>query len=250
MAEQHTQKIERFLEEYYNSTIMDRIRNNKDHVVLDTKDLLEFDHELVEQLIENPQDTIHTFKKVIEEFSHKKTHITPRFKNLPKTCELPISQLRKNHLEKLHSLKGVVRRKSEITKTITNTTFECQACGTHIHILQKEKTLKTPTRCSCGSKKGFLTINTELVDGYTIVLEEDPETSETTELSRIHCFLKEDLCNPEVERRLIPGTKIRINGVYKATPKKQGKYTSTELETYIETNYVHIQDDQSISIQN
>src|SRR3989344_2764250 len=94
----------------------------------------------------------------------------------------------------------------------------------------------------------FSLLEKDLIDIQHIKIEESPENLEGAEQpKRVSVIISEDLVDPRMERRIIPGTKIRIYGIIKEVPipLKTGAQ-STRYDLIIEGNNVEtVQEDYS-----
>ena len=137
-------------------------------------------------------------------------------------------------------MEGTVRQKSDVRPQVTAAKYECPQCGSVMPVLQLDKKLKEPNRCSCGRKGKFRLLHKELVDAQGIVMEETAEDLEGGEQpKRINVFLKNDLVSPLSERKTHPGQKIRVVGIIKEVPiilRSGGQ--STRFDLIFEANSV------------
>ena len=121
-------------------------------------------------------------------------------------------------------------------------------CGTIISILQVEKEQKMPSKCSCGRKGGFKSIQQDMVDSQVIVVEESSDNLEDggDQPKRINILLQEDLTDPNMSKKISPGSRVKIIGILKEV--KLGTNANKPLTRYdliIEANNV-IPMDESI----
>jgi len=232
-------KFKEFIEKNYYSELLESVRRGENFLVIDFKKLVEFDHKLAEILLEEPENTLKAAEQSLEEFDIK-NRFRIRVKNLPKSQKIMIRDIRSKHLGKFLTIEGVVRQKSDVRPQVVTAVFECPSCGALIPVLQLDKKLKEPRRCSCGRKGKFILKEKELVDAQGLYLEEAAEDLEGGEQpKRINVFLKDDLVSPITERKTNPGSKVRINGVVKEVPVilRTGSQ-STTFDIMFEANYV------------
>ncbi|MFH1399660.1 MAG: minichromosome maintenance protein MCM [Candidatus Woesearchaeota archaeon] len=229
-----------FFEANYKSKILQNLQQGKKFVVVDFAELLKFDHELAEAIIDQPEDAIKAAELAIKDFDIPDAKVRVRFTNISKTQELKIRDIRSKHLDKLVVINGLIRQKSDVRPQVVATQFECPSCGNVISVLQLDSKFKEPSRCGCGRKGKFRLLSKELVDAQRIVLEESPEDLEGGEQpKRMSIFLKEDLVSPITERRTNPGSKVCVTGIIKEVPilLRTGG-TSTRYDLVVEGNYV------------
>jgi len=217
---QYSRHFYQFFEGNYLEEILEKARKGESFLLVDFTKLLNFDPELAEDLLENPEEAIKDAELSLREFDLKNlSKFKLRFFNLPLSQRIMISNIRSEHIGKFLVIEGIVRQKSDVRPQVVSARFECPACGNIIPMLQIESTFREPSKCSCGRKGKFVLLGKELVDAQKIVLEEVHENLEGGEQpKRISIFLKDDLVSPISEKRSAPGNKIRINGLIKEVP--------------------------------
>ncbi|MBW2977566.1 minichromosome maintenance protein MCM, partial [Candidatus Woesearchaeota archaeon] len=231
-----------FFENNYINQIRQKIRKGEKFLVVDYSELLKFNHELAEELLDHPEEVIKAGEVALQEFElpeHMK-NFRLRFSNLPESQKIMIRNIRSKHIEKLLLIEGVVRQKSDVRPQVTAAKFECPSCGNVISVLQLDSSFKEPNRCGCGRKGKFHLLSKELVDAQGLVLEEAPENLEGGEQpKRMNVFLKDDLVSPLSERKTNPGSNIQIMGQVKEVPivLRTGA-KSTRFDLLIEANFV------------
>lgn len=241
-ASEQIKRFGEFFDLSYGAAIVENLRKGNKFLVVDFAELIKFDPELAEQLLEEPDEVIRAAELAIEDSGRegdlKKFKV--RFRNLPKTQHIMIRNIRSNHIGKLFWTEGVVRQKSDVRPQAIVAKFECPACGNTISVPQLDKKFHEPSRCGCGKKGRFRLLSKELVDVQGIVLEESPEDLEGGDQpKRMQIFLQCDLVSPLSEKRTSPGSKIRIGGIIKEVPiTLQTGGQSTRFDLLIEANCV------------
>ncbi len=204
-----------FIEQNYHAQLLEAVRKGQNSLKLDFSELIKFNTELTEEIIENPEDLLKAAEIAIKEFDlpKKVDKFNVRLRNLPESLKINISEIRSKHLGKFIWTQGIVRQKSDVRPHVTAAKFECPSCGNVLNVLQLDKKFKEPTRCSCGRKGKFLERSKELIDGQGLVLEESPDDLDGgSQPKRINVFLKGDLVSPISERKSSPGTKAKLFG--------------------------------------
>jgi replicative DNA helicase Mcm len=245
-AAEQIKKFGEFLENHYVNDIRKKIRKGEKFLVVDYSELLKFDPELGEELLENPEELIKAGELALHEFDlpENMQNFKIRFSNLPEGQKILIRNIRSSHIGKLLVMEGVVRQKSDVRPQVTTAKFECPSCGNIINVLQLDSSFKEPTRCGCGRKGKFHLLSKELVDAQGIVLEEAPENLEGGEQpKRMNVFLKDDLVSPLSERKTNPGSHIIVVGQIKEVPiiLRTGA-KSTRFDLLIEANHIETSD--------
>ena len=177
--------------------------------------------------------------------------IRVRIKNTPDYLFHQISDVRKKHLRKFISLKGIVRQKTDVRPQAKTSIFRCPSCGAKLSIMQLEKKFREPPGCSCGRKSRFTLISNEFKDTQKIVLEESPEElSGSAQPKRINVFLTEDLASPFSDKKTNPGSKIIVTGILKEVPiptNDGGKLT--RFDWIIEANFIETIEEDFFDIE-
>ncbi len=212
-AQEQIEKFKEFIETTYKKKIQHLAQKGKKSLIIDFSELAKFDHELAEQLLEEPEETIKAAEIAINQFDLKEL-FRIRFKNLPESQKRAIRDIRAKDIGDFIFFEGIVRQASDIRPQVVNAKFECPSCGTTISMLQVEMKFKEPSRCSCGRKGYFRLIHKDLVDAQRLVIEEAAEDLEGgAQPKRLSVFLKEDLVEPKMEKKTTPGTKVRAIGI-------------------------------------
>ncbi|HIJ11711.1 TPA: minichromosome maintenance protein MCM, partial [Candidatus Woesearchaeota archaeon] len=230
-----------FIEQNYYPQLLETVRKGHQHIVLDFGELIKFNTDIGDEILEEPEELLKAGEIAIKEFDlpHKIKKFTVRFKNLPSSQKVLISEIRSKHLQKLVWMEGIVRQKSSVRPHVTAAKFECPSCGNILNVLQLDQKYKEPTRCGCGRKGKFRELSKELVDGQGLVLEESPDDLDGSQPKRINVFLKDDLVSPITERRTSPGSRVRLGGWLTEIPitlRSGGQ--STKYDLIIEANHL------------
>jgi replicative DNA helicase Mcm len=249
---EHIPKFQKFLEHHYYAELLEKVRKGEKFLVIDFAIFSEFDPEMAESLLEEPEDMLKVSELTVGQFDLQgdAKNFKIRFRNLPLSQKIMIRNIRSTHIGKLLWMDGIVRQKSDVRPQVTLSRFECPSCGTVIEVPQLDSKFKEPTRCGCGRKGKFHLVGKELVDAQSITLEEAPEDLEGGEQpKRIKILLKNDLVSPISEKRTNPGTKIAVVGQIKETPivlKTGGQ--STRFDIFIDANSVEAVQEEFIEI--
>src|SRR3989338_2958437 len=179
-ANEQIERFRVFIETYYKSKLYESIQQGKRSITLNFVDLMQFDHELSNDLLENPEDTIRAAELSLEQFdlgeNYKNLRI--RFNGLPITQRMKIGGVRSEHLGRFLMIEGIVRQASDVRPQVTSAKFECAGCGNTISILQIDTKFKEPSRCTCGWRGKFRLLTKDLIDVQHLKIEEAPESLE------------------------------------------------------------------------
>ncbi len=238
-----------FIEKNYYPQLLEAVRKGQKYLTLDFAELVKYNTEIVEELLESPEELLKAAEIAVKEFDLPKriTKFTIRLQNIAESQKISVNEIRSKHLGKFIWSEGIVRQKSDVRPHVTAAKFECPSCSNILNVLQLDKKYKEPTRCGCGRKGKFKEIAKELVDGQGLVLEESPDDLDGAQPKRINVFLKDDLVSPMSERKSSPGSRVRITGWITEIPinlRTGGK--STKYDLVLEANHIKpVQDDFS-----
>ena len=251
-AQEQIRKFEEFFDQRYKKNVLSSISKGNRFLVVDFKDLLEFDTKIAERLLEDPETVIKASEMAIESLdlpADVKT-VRVRFKGIPETQNIMVNEVRSVHIGKLLTIGGIVRQKSDVRPQVTTSRFECPNCGNVIAVLQIENVFREPTKCGCGRKGKFRLVSKDLVDAQILVLEESPDELDGGEQpKRLNVFLKEDLVSPITEKRTNPGGRIIVVGVLKEVPVFIKGTRSTRFDLLLEANYAEAVEEDFYQIE-
>ena len=238
-ANEQIEKFQAFFDEEYKHQINDSLIAGKKFIIVDFFDLSKYDHELAEELLEQPDETIKAAEIAIAQ-SDLNAQLRVRFKNLPESQKCFIRNLRSTHLDKFICIEGLIRQASDVRPKVVSARFECPSCNNVITILQTDIKFREPHRCSCGRNGHFKLLSKELIDAQRVVLEELSHVLDSGGQPRkLAVFIREDLVDPRMEKRTTPGTNVRVTGVLTEipVPTKDGG-TSTTYDIVMNANFL------------
>lgn len=177
-------------------------------VILNLNLLLQFNPKIYEEILDNPSIIPEMEIALGEKLA------TPNIRILLTNInnEKQIRKIRSEDLNKLLSVKGIIKRITKVIPRAVTLTFECPSCGGVLNILQTHKKKQEPTRCSCGRKGNFHLIKTENKNIQELNLEENIEETEGKQPQQIRIYLEGDLTEDNFSKRLQPGKKIEVIG--------------------------------------
>lgn len=199
-------------------------------IQLDYIHVTKYDEELANHLLNNPYHTIFNAEQAIEDIettSDFKLCLHVRPYNLTEAEYLPIRCKSANHIGKIRTIQGVIRKQTDVKAKPVVAAFQCQKCGAIIKVDQSEDILKEPTECyesdgGCGrvSTFKFLPSQSILVDCMKIQLQEcTDDLTGQNQPKNLPVYLEDDLINTSV---LIPGDRVSITGVLQIIPRYRG----------------------------
>jgi len=235
-------KFSEFLRDNYYKDLASAVTEGKKSLEVDFSLVDRFDPVLADVILEKPEETLKILDESVEQIDlPEKGELHIRFFNLPDTTKIRIRNIRAEHIGKLLCVDGIVKRASEVRPEVAETEFECPDCGKVITVIQteKDKTIRKPSRCSCGCRRGFRQINQKLYDARWIAIEEPFEITTGERPSEIMVYLKENLTSPKMRNKTEPGNRIKIIGILKEMPRKtiRGRKTR-QMEILLDANNI------------
>ncbi|MFP4045555.1 MAG: minichromosome maintenance protein MCM [Candidatus Aenigmatarchaeota archaeon] len=234
------EELEEFFRKFYESELLEAVREGRGYIEVDYEDIDRFDYELAEQLVENPKDFFSEAEKAINGMdlgTEEDIDISVRIKNLPDDEKVRIKDLRSDHLGKLIKVEGTVRRASEVKPELEVAVFECPDCGNVMEIPQIRKKMSYPSRCdNCGRKRGFNQTDRNLIDAKWIHMEDLFEEVVSERPGEVPVYLKGDLTVPELQRKTDPGARLELVGTVREMPKRINGRKTRQLDIFLEAN--------------
>ena len=211
------------------------IKREGDFAVIDLKDISEYSLEANEYFEQEPKKFVETVKSLFLDLFGADIFI--RIKNAYNN--LNISNIRKEELGKIVSVKGIVAKMTKPLLSVKYRDFECPACGAVIKIMSS----KIPTRCTCGSRR-LNEIHTEFEDMQEVEIEEIHEEIDGKQPEKIRIVIKGRLTNPEFNGILQPGNKVEFIGIIEKVIIAKNKLQEDIFEFYIDTLDYHSLEEQ------
>lgn len=244
MEKRIKEELDDFLRSEYYDKLIELARKGDKSLTIDFEKLSRFDPDIALEVLEKPNEVIPELEKTIKKLDFpgkKELELNIRITNLPEDKSVPIRHIRSKHINKLIAIEGIIRQTSDVRPEAASVIFKCPSCGREIEVKQKKKKLMRPTRCKCGRKGNFILKEKKLVDTQRLVVEESPEKLGGGEQpKRMPIFIKEDLVSPEMERRVCPGSRVKVYGMIEEVPlttrrgAKSRRYELKMMGNYIE----------------
>ena len=240
--------IDKYVDEI-NNAIIQRRRS----ICIDFPDLIVFDKELADLVIEKPKIAItaasEAIKQVITEkdpeFGKCGKPFYARFRKLPEI--IPLRKLRSEYIDKLITIEGIVTRQTPPKHFLKKIVYRCSHCAFEIEVPQyysipPQQPKKCP-RCS-----GTLTIvseKCEYIDWQKIIVQEKPEELPPGQLPRsIEVILLDDLVD-----LVKPGDRVYVVGLLQVNVYEFKKNKPPILSSYIEANYIESQQKEFFEVE-
>ncbi len=207
-------------------------------LVIDWESLAEFDADLAERLLHQPDATIGYAREALMTMSIEDTSTGElpqlRIRNLP--TDTQPDELATVQLGQIVSISGMVVATTDVRPELTTLAVECQQCGT---ITQgRYFGLKTPQieRCwSCGQDEyAAITTDSDCVDTQYARLLIDPGSD--TDVQTVHVRIEGDLLP------VTPGTQVEVTGIVRPCQQTELNQQPTVYRRFIHCSDIVRQD--------
>ena len=218
---------------------------------VDYQALQNFDIALADALIDGPISVLRSAHDALLEYDlpiECKLDVEVRIVNV--SDKTKIRDLRSDHVGKLVSIEGLVRKATEVRPKLTEAGFECLSCGNITSVEQDDAKLKEPAECShrvC-RKKGPFKLNfahSKFVDAQKIRLQESPEGLKGGE--------QPQTLDANVEAALagmvFPGDRVVMTGLLRVAQRQYQNVKSTTFDLFLEVNSIEIEDKEFKDIE-
>src|SRR6056297_180293 len=189
MAQAGTQELtDRFIQFYRNyyrddiGTLAQKYPNEQRSLYVDYDDLYQFDRDLAEDYRSQPDQIKEYAEEALRLYDLpadvKLGNAHVRLRNLPDSVDIRGIRVHDNHIGKLVSIQGIIRKATDVRPKITDSAFECQRCGTMNYIPQEDGDFQEPHDCQGCEREGPFQINfdqSEFVDAQKLRVQESPE---------------------------------------------------------------------------
>jgi len=194
-------------------------------LLIDYDELEKYDHELAEELIQNPDEVIGAFEDTLSEMNiptmveNPRFHV--RFKNLPKEkgYSLMVRDITSDYIGKFMAVDGVVNRISDVLPKVSVARFYCNKCGESHDEPQPTRFLREPLFCKNCKRRDFRFVpeESEWTDVQRLQIQEPLELLEGGEEARqIEVWAEDDLTG-----KITAGDKIAETGIMRLLPPRK-----------------------------
>jgi len=236
-----------FKSEKYRQRISQMALNGATSLVLDFEDLLVFDRQLGEGLVEKPEEFLEygdaaAFDQLQiqdPEYAEKIKDEGVRVRIRGMLSATPLRKLGSEHLGRLVMLEGIVIRATNVRPLVMNAIFKCKRCNETIVVSQTGNFLSFPFKCTnptCRGIKSFDLVQqeSEFIDSQEIRIQEFPEDLPPGQTPR---SLDIQLVGRDVVDIARPGDRVNIVGIVRAEARsfpRTGRLRAFSL--YIDAN--------------
>ncbi|MGZ4937954.1 MAG: minichromosome maintenance protein MCM [Halobacteriota archaeon] len=242
-----------FFTRYYDKQILKlaSVYPEVDSIEVDYQVLQNFDIALADDLIDDPISVLQAAHDALLDYDLPiECKLDAEVRVINVSDKIKIRDLRSNHVGKLTSIEGIVRKATEVRPKLTEAGFECLNCGNITTVEQDEAKFKEPTECShriC-RKKGPFKLNfthSKFVDAQKIRLQESPEGLKGGE--------QPQMLDANVEAmlagRVFPGDRVVVTGLLRAAQRQYQNTKSTTFDLFLDANSIEVEDKEFQEIE-
>ncbi|MGZ0747379.1 LAGLIDADG family homing endonuclease [Haloparvum sp. AD34] len=245
-----TERFIQFYRNYYSDEIgvlAQNYPNEQRSLFVDYDDLYQFDRDLAEDFRSQPDQMREYAEEALRlydlpaDVSLGQAHV--RIENLPNSVDIRGIRVHDNHIGKLVSVRGIVRKATDVRPKITEAAFECQRCGTMTYIPQSDGSFQEPHECQGCERQGPFRVNfdqSEFVDSQKLRVQESPEGLRGGETPQA---LDVDIVD-DITGEVTPGDHVTVVGVLHIEQVQQGNEKSSVFDLYMDGVSISIEDEQ------
>ena len=240
--------FEEFYRTYYRNEIGELARkypNDQRSLYVSWDDLYRFDQSLAEDVRTQPDQ----FREYAEEalrlydlpvdVSLGQAHV--RIYDLSETTE--IRDIRAHHAGQLVSLRGIIRKATNVRPKVQDAAFECQRCGSLTRVPQTGGDFHSPHECQGCERQGPFRINfdqSEFVDAQKLRVQESPEGLRGGERPQnIDVNIEDDITG-----EVTAGDTVRVTGILHLDQQESQGEKSTMFDIYMDGVTIEVEDDR------
>ncbi|TKX81790.1 LAGLIDADG family homing endonuclease [Halorubrum sp. SD626R] len=245
-----TERFIQFYRNYYREeigTLAQRYPNEQRSLYVDYDDLFQFDRDLAEDFRTKPDQMREYAEEALRlydlpaDVSLGRAHV--RIENLPESIDIRGIRVHDDHIGKLVSVKGIVRKATDVRPKVTEAAFECQRCGTMTYIPQSDGGFQEPHECQGCERQGPFRVNfdqSEFIDSQKLRIQESPEGLRGGETPQ---SLDVDIVD-DITGKVSPGDHVTCVGVLHIEQVEQGNEKSAIFDLYMDGVSIAIEDEE------
>ena len=245
-----TERFIQFYRNYYREeigTLAQKYPNEQRSLYVDYDDLFQFDRDLAEDFRSKPDQMREYAEEALRlydlpaDVSLGRAHV--RIENLPESIDIRGIRVHDDHIGKLVSVQGIVRKATDVRPKVTEAAFECQRCGTMTYIPQSDGGFQEPHECQGCERQGPFRVNfdqSEFIDSQKLRIQESPEGLRGGETPQ---SLDVDIVD-DVTGKVSPGDHVTCVGVLHIEQVEQGNEKSAIFDLYMDGVSIAIEDEE------
>jgi len=245
-----TERFIQFYRNYYREeigTLAQRYPNEQRSLYVEYDDLFQFDRDLAEDFRTKPDQMREYAEEALRlydlpaDVSLGRAHV--RLHHLPDNIDIRGIRVHDDHIGKLVSVQGIVRKATDVRPKVTEAAFECQRCGTMTYIPQSDGGFQEPHECQGCERQGPFRVNfdqSEFVDSQKLRIQESPEGLRGGETPQ---SLDVDIVD-DITGQVSPGDHVTCVGVLHIEQVQQGNEKSAIFDLYMDGVSIAIEDEE------
>jgi len=245
-----TERFIQFYRNYYREeigTLAQQYPNEQRSLYVDYDELFQFDRDLAEDFRTKPDQMREYAEEALRlydlpaDVSLGRAHV--RIENLPESIDIRGIRVHDDHIGKLVSVKGIVRKATDVRPKVTEAAFECQRCGTMTYIPQSDGGFQEPHECQGCERQGPFRVNfdqSEFIDSQKLRIQESPEGLRGGETPQ---SLDVDIVD-DITGKVSPGDHVTCVGVLHIEQVEQGNEKSAIFDLYMDGVSISIEDEE------
>ncbi len=245
-----TERFIQFYRNYYREeigTLAQNYPNEQRSLYVDYDDLYQFDRDLAEDFRTKPDQMREYAEEALRlydlpaDVSLGRAHV--RIENLPESIDIRGIRVHDDHIGKLVSVQGIVRKATDVRPKVTEAAFECQRCGTMTYIPQSDGGFQEPHECQGCERQGPFRVNfdqSEFIDSQKLRIQESPEGLRGGETPQ---SLDVDIVD-DITGKVSPGDHVTCVGVLHIEQVEQGNEKSAIFDLYMDGVAIGIEDEE------
>ena len=245
-----TERFIRFYRNYYREeigTLAQRYPSEQRSLYVEYDDLFQFDRDLAEDFRTKPDQMREYAEEALRlydlpaDVNLGRAHV--RLRNLPENVDIRGIRVHDDHIGKLVSVRGIVRKATDVRPKVTEAAFECQRCGTMTYIPQSDGGFQEPHECQGCERQGPFRVNfdqSEFVDSQKLRIQESPEGLRGGETPQSLDIDIED----DITGKVSPGDHVTAVGVLHIEQVEQGNEKSAIFDLYMDGVSIAVEDEE------
>ncbi|MGA2664339.1 MAG: LAGLIDADG family homing endonuclease [Nitrososphaerales archaeon] len=215
-------------------------------VVVDYEDIIQFNTDLGERLLSQPDESLKEFRMAAFEVlstenasyaGQVKSSLNVRIRGI--TDKVSLRKVNTSHLDKMIAVAGMVVRSSELRPLLTDAAFVCPN-GHVTKVLQEGVVIKRPMKCEGCEETRYLELDEKrsaFIDSQILRVQELPEELPPGQLPR---FFDVDVVG-DIVNTARPGDRIVLSGVVRAEMDiSPGQARTRVFRSKIDSNLIEV----------
>ncbi len=242
------ERFEEFYRDYYRDEIGElagKYPTEQRSLYVDWNDVYRYDPDLADDFLAQPDQMREYAEEALRLFDLPvdvklgQAHV--RLHDLPDATE--IREIRSDHANRLVTVRGIVRKATDVLPRVQQAAFECQRCGTLTRIPQTSGGFQEPHECQGCERQGPFEVNfdqSEFEDYQKLRVQESPEGLRGGETPQSIDVNVDD----DITGQVTAGDHVRVTGVLHLDQQGSQQEKSPVFDFYMDGMTVEIEDEQ------